>query len=199
MEHHPRPEKIGELTQILDHLRMGKKEAEGDLFKFVYSELRGLAAGMMARERSDHTLQTTALVHEAYLRLMRGEDASWENRAHFFGAAARAMRQILVDYARRAGSAKRGGHQRKIGLTDLPVVMTADAEDVLVINEALDALGDVDPRKARLVELRFFGGLSFDEVADVLDVSPRTVKRDWSFAKAWLSRRLRQPENSESE
>lgn len=199
MEHDPKPGKIGELTQILGHLRMGRKEAEGDLFRLVYAELRGLAAGLMVRERSDHTLQTTALVHEAYMRLMGGENASWENRAHFFGAAARAMRQILVDYARRAGSMKRGGKQRKIELTDIPAVMIADSDDVLVVNEALDALGNVDSRKAQLVELRFFGGLNFDEIAEVLDVSLRTVKRDWSFAKAWLSRRLQQVESSESE
>jgi RNA polymerase sigma factor (TIGR02999 family) len=169
---------------------MGDENAERELFAAVYAELRELAAVMMGRERGDHTLQATALVHEVYLRLMGREDCSWENRAHFFGAACRAMRQVLVDHARRVGSIKRGGGKQRIGLTDLASPASAPASHVLAVDEALTALDQLDARKARLVELRFFGGLNFDEIAEVLDVSVRTVKRDWSFARAWLSRWL---------
>lgn len=182
--------KLGDLTQVLSDVRMGKVGAERALIDRVHSELRGVAAAMMARERADHTLQTTALVNEAYLRLLGKQQTNWENRAHFFGAAARAMRQILVDYARRTSSAKRGDRRKRVELTGLSERLSVSAEDVVAINDALDDLAEVDQRKARIVELRFFAGLDVAETAEVLDVSPRTVKRDWSFARAWLSRYL---------
>lgn len=190
MSDHRREPSTRDLTRILADLRMGDREAERLLLERVYDELRNLADRMMARERVNHTLQATALVHEAYVRLLGREAASWDNRAHFFGAAARAMRQILVDHARRVESAKRGDRRKRIELGDLQLEVTADAGEVLAIDQALRALEREDQRKARVVELRFFGGLDLNETAEVLDVSPRTVKRDWSFARAWLARWL---------
>lgn len=183
-------ENLDDLTRVLSDVRMGRAGAERALLDRVHDELRGVAAAMMSRERSDHTLQTTALVNEAYLRLMGKRQANWENRAHFFGAAARAMRQILVDYARRTTSEKRGDRRKRVELTGLSEHLSVSSEDFVMINDALDDLAKMDERKARIVELRFFAGLDVPETAEVLDISPRTVKRDWSFARAWLSRYL---------
>ena len=148
----------------------------------------------MRRESADHTLQTTALVHEAYLRLIDQRRVEWRNRAHFFGVAAQLMRRILVDHARRRGAGKRGSGQRPVSLDDVHSVRGAPSEasrlDVLVFDEALDRLAALDESQARIVELRYFGGLNIEETAEVLDVSPATVKREWAIARAWLRREL---------
>lgn len=163
------------------------------LLPVVYDELKRMAASHLRRERPDHTLQATALVHELYVRLVDQTALTWENRAHFFGIAAQAMRQILVDHARGRAAAKRGGDQRKVTLDDvLSGGATVGSPDLLDINDALDRLTTFDPDQARIVELRFFGGLTVEEVAEVMDISPTTVKREWRTAKAWLHRRLTQ-------
>lgn len=144
----------------------------------------------MRRERVDHTLQTTALIHEAYIRLVNGKNIQWENRAHFFGISARIMRRVLVDFARQRGYQKRGGGERRVPLDEALLVAQAPDADLVALDEALEALGAVDARKSRAIELRFFGGLSTEETARVLDVSPETVKRDSRLAKAWLLRWL---------
>lgn len=163
------------------------------LLPVVYDELKRMAASHLRRERSDHTLQATALVHELYVRLVDQTALTWENRAHFFGIAAQAMRQILVDHARSRAAVKRGGDQRKVTLDDLlSGGAAAGSPDLLDINDALDRLTTLDPDQGRIVELRFFGGLTVEEVAEVMDISPTTVKREWRTAKAWLHRRLTQ-------
>jgi RNA polymerase sigma factor (TIGR02999 family) len=144
----------------------------------------------MRRERAGHTLQTTALIHEAYLRLVDVKGIKWENRAHFFGISARIMRRVLVDFARQRGYRKRGGGDRRVPLDEALLVADAPDADLVALDEALTALGAVDPRKSRAIELRFFGGLSIEDTARVLDVSPETVKRDCRLAKAWLLRWL---------
>ncbi len=180
------------LTYLLTAARAGEAGATDALARAVYNELRTLAAGHLRRERADHTLQPTALVHEAYLRLFRGARVDWRNRAHFFGMAARVMRQVLVDHARRAQAAKRDGGS-PVALED--VVGLADAAgaplDVLRVHDALESLATFDARQARIVELRFFVGLTLDETAAVLGVSPVTVSRDWALARAWLAAELR--------
>jgi len=155
----------------------------------VYAELKALAAGYLRSERADHTLQTTGLVHEAYLKLVDQKRTTWKNRSHFFGIAAQAMRRILVDHARKRRAAKRdGGHPITLD-DDLPGVATATAE-VLAVDEALERLAALDPRQARIVELRYFAGASIEQTAEALEISPATVKRDWLSAKAWLQREL---------
>jgi RNA polymerase sigma factor (TIGR02999 family) len=157
----------------------------------VYSELRRLAARQMRKERPGHTLQTTALVNEAYLKLMSQKNASWENRAHFFGVASRVMREVLVEHARKRAALKRGG-ARKIYLEDVAEPGAPNKSvDLLALDEALQRLERLDPQQCRIVELRFFSGLSVEETAAVLGISPRTVKRDWSVAKVWLRREIR--------
>lgn len=156
----------------------------------MHAELRRLARRYMRRERVDHTLQTTALIHEAYIRLVNGKNIQWENRAHFFGISARIMRRVLVDFARQRGYQKRGGGERRVPLDEALLVAQAPDADLVALDEALEALGAVDARKSRAIELRFFGGLSTEETARVLDVSPETVKRDSRLAKAWLLRWL---------
>jgi RNA polymerase sigma factor (TIGR02999 family) len=165
-------------------------DAVDRLLPLVYDELREMAHGYLLRERRGHTLSTTALVHEAYLKLVDPAIAPVENRAYFFGAAARAMRQILVDHARHRMRQKRGGGQRSVTLEEQHLLADHFASDVLDLDEALHHLSDVEPRAARVVEYRFFGGLSVEETAEVLDVSARTIKRDWIMAKAWLYRAL---------
>jgi RNA polymerase sigma factor (TIGR02999 family) len=179
----------GVLTQILSDLRHGDVEARRRLVTLAYDELRELAAVHLRGERTGHTLQPTALVHEAFLRLFGNVGSGWENRAHFFGAAGEAMRRILVDYARRRNAAKRGGGVESESFTDAPTAPDRLTQ-ILAVDEALERLGAEDERKRKLVELRFFAGLTLEEAATTLDISLRTTKRDWAFAKAWLYREL---------
>ncbi|MBZ5533988.1 MAG: sigma-70 family RNA polymerase sigma factor [Acidobacteriia bacterium] len=178
----------GEVTRLLNDLRSGKKDAEAQLFSVVYDELRRLAAGYLRRERPDHTLQPTALVHEAYLRLVEQTEQNWQNRAHFLGIGARLMRQILVDHARKHNAGKRGGGEQPVSLYDFEVAAPGilSPEELIVLDDALSKLEAFDHRLSRIVELRFFGGLTEEEISHLLGISVRTVKRDWSVARAWL-------------
>jgi RNA polymerase sigma factor (TIGR02999 family) len=180
----------GEITRLLDAAGSGSSEALNELFPVIYEELRNLAAAQLARERPDHTLQTTALVHEVYVRLVGQRSAGWESRAQFFGVAAKAMRRILVDHARRRGAVKRGGARSRLPLDAVVLDFEERAADLVVLDGALTALADVDQRKAKVVELRFFGGLTGEQVAGVLNTSLATVNRDWKLAKAWLYGRV---------
>jgi len=182
-----------DVTLLLKQLSEGNRNVLDDLVPVVYGELRRLAASYMRRERPDHTLQTTALVHEAYLQLVGQERAHWENRSQFFGVAAQLMRRILVDHARAHGAAKRGGAATKISFDDAIVLAHEQIGDLVAIDELLTRLAAIDPQQVRIVELRFFSGLSVDETAQVMGISDRTVKRDWAMAKAWLLRGLRAP------
>jgi RNA polymerase sigma factor (TIGR02999 family) len=180
----------GDVTALLRDWSGGDPRALERLMPLVYGELRKLAASYLRRERSDHTLQPTALVHEAYLRLVDQRGVDWHNRAHFFGIAARMMRRILVDHARRRQAAKRDGAAYRIsGSGDL--VEAGHDPDLLALNSALDGLEALDPRQARIIELRFFGGLTVEETAEVVGISTATVKREWQTARAWLARELR--------
>jgi RNA polymerase sigma-70 factor, ECF subfamily len=180
-----------DVTTLLGELKVGNDKAAADLVVSLYSELRSLASRYLRRERSDHTLQTTALVHEAYLRLADQKEVHWQNKEQFMGVAAQLMRRILVDYSRGHGAQKRGNDFEKVFLEEAEVVSKGKAPDVIAVDEALTRLAEFDPRQAHLVELRFFGGLSLDEAAGVLGVSRTTVKRDWNLSKAWLARELR--------
>jgi len=173
----------------------GNAQALAELMPAVYSELRRLASCYLRRERGDHTLQTTALVHEAYLRLVDQRQVCWENREQFLGVAAQLMRRILVDYSRAHQAAKRGGGAGKVFLEEAALGFRQPAADVVALDEALTRFAEVDPQVARLVELRFFGGLTIAEAAGVLGISPATVKRNWNVAKAWLARELRGEQN----
>jgi RNA polymerase sigma-70 factor, ECF subfamily len=177
-----------DLTQLLTRWADGDLGALEDLTPLVYKELRRLAASHLRRERSDHTLQPTALVHEAYLRLVDQRNPRWENRSHFFGVAARLMRQILVEYARRKKAAKRAA--TTMSLEESVILAPGRGHDLLALDDALNALEKVDPRKCKAVELRYFGGLSMEEVAQALDVSPVTVRRDLRLAETWLHREM---------
>lgn len=181
-----------DVTELLDALRAGVPGASERLMAVIYAELRGLAASYMRRERDDHTLQPTALVHEAFLRLVRQRETSWQNRSHFFGVAAQAMRRVLLDHARARGRLKRRD------LDPLPLAMidpggdapATDVLDLIAVDDALARLEVLDPRAARVVEARFFAGLSVEETAEALGLSTPTVKRDWAFARAFLQRQL---------
>lgn len=179
-----------DVTRLLVAWSNGDQAALEQLTPLVYSELHRLAHRYLGRERKGHTLQTTALVHEAYLRLIDQKEVRWQNRAHFFAIAAQMMRRILVDYARSRNVAKRGGGARQVSLDEAMDVSDERAADVIALDEALKSLSDLDQRKGRIIELRFFGGLSIEETAEVLGVSPGTVMRDWTFAKAWLQREI---------
>jgi RNA polymerase sigma factor (TIGR02999 family) len=183
-------ESPGDITLLLTELQAGNRAAESKLVPLVYDELRRLARRYMRGERAEHTLQPTALVHEAYLRLIGQRDVEWQNRAHFFGVAAQLMRRILVDHARARKAEKRGGSAPKVSLDETLVFTEAKGADLLALDEALTRLTERDPRQGRIVELRFFGGLTEDEAAEVLGVSTRTVKRDWNVARAWLYKEL---------
>jgi RNA polymerase sigma-70 factor, ECF subfamily len=174
------------ITALLVELGQGNRSVEARLAPLVYAELRRAASRHMRRERANHTLQATALVNEAWLRLMDQPDRSWENRAHFFAVASRIMRQILVDHARKRLAEKRGGPQQQVPLNEPLLATGRDPVDILALDEALERFKAIDARGSRILELHFFGGLSFDETALVLDISARTVKRDWSMARAWL-------------
>jgi RNA polymerase sigma-70 factor, ECF subfamily len=175
-----------EVTRLLVELRSGNPEAEAKLIPLVYQHLHRLAASYMRGERPDHTLQTTALVNEAYLRLVPQKETDWRDRAHFFGVAARLMRQILVEHARARHAGKRGGKVEKLSLDQALELSPARSRELIELDVALECLGRLDPQQARVVELRFFGGLTVEETAAVLGISPRTVKRDWAVARAWL-------------
>jgi RNA polymerase sigma-70 factor (ECF subfamily) len=178
------------VTQLLAEWSDGDNAALGELTPLVYEELRRLAHHFMEGQRPDHTLQTTALVDEAYLRLADQTSPSWQNRAHFFAVAARAMRQILVNYAKSSRAQKRGGGALKVELDEAAIVSPEQSQAIVDLHEALDRLGTLDSRKARVVELKYFGGLNHDEIAEVMKVSTVTVRRDWVFAKAWLYNEL---------
>jgi RNA polymerase sigma factor (TIGR02999 family) len=180
----------GSITSLLAEFSRGNRDVESELAALVYSELHRLASAYMRRERGNHTLQATALVHEAWARLADGPNAEWQNRAHFFAIASHHMREILVDHARRRNAAKRGGIQRQIILHDDLLGEQRNLVDVIALNEALENLKALDGRACRIVELHFFGGLSFEEMALVLGVSTRTIKREWSMARAWLHNQL---------
>ena len=179
-----------QVTQLLQAWGDGKPGALEQLIPLVYDELHRLARRYMAHESPGHTLQTTALVNEAYLRLVDSAQASWQNRAHFFAVSAQMMRRILVDWARSRQTLKRGRAQRPLELDEAWAVAEKPGEDLVALDDALKALATLDPRKSRVVELRFFGGLSVEECAEVLKVSVDTVMRDWKFAKSWLRREL---------
>ncbi len=183
------------VTRILGALATGEAEASADLLPLVYGDLRKLASARMARLAPGQTLQATELVHEAYVRLVGSTDPGWQGRAHFFGAAARAMRDILADHLQRKQSLKRGGHFRRVG-EDTAAELSSDgpSDDVLAVEEALEQFEREYPRKAEVVTLSFFGGLTATEIAEVLKLSTRTVERDWRFAKAWLNGRLAERE-----
>jgi len=179
-----------DVTQLLQAWGEGDERALDKLMPLVYRELHRLAQRYMAHERLGHTLQTTALVNEAYLRLVDAGKMNFQNRAHFFGVSAQVMRRILVDFARRQGSQKRGGEVQRVSLEESLVVYGERGADLAALDDALRALAAIDPRRSRVVELRFFGGLSVEETAEVLRVSPETVMRDWKVAKAWLLRAM---------
>lgn len=179
-----------EVTKLLEAWSEGKSEAIDELMPLVYQELRRMAKLYMNSQPSGHTLQTTALIHEAYLKLADQKDKRWQNRVHFFAVAAQAMRHILVDHARSHQTQKRGGETQLISLEDAAIISNSRANELVALDEALQNLSVLDERKGRVVELRYFGGLSVEETAEVLKVSPQTVMRDWRFAKTWLLREL---------
>lgn len=175
-----------DVTSLLNKLAAGDQEAAGQLIPLVYRELRRLAAQRLRQERPDHTLQATALVHEAYVKLATQRDARWQNRTQFFGVASQVMRRILVDYARGQQRIRRGGKQQKVSLDDVMLVSPDHSEEVLSVHESLSRLEKLDGRQARIVELRYFGGLTVEEVAEVVGISTKTVTRELNVAKAWL-------------
>lgn len=192
------PPEAAEITGLLKAWRRGDSAALDRLTPLVYEQLHRMARGYMRNERPGHTLQATALVNEAFLRLVDAQDLDWTDRAHFFAVCARAMRRILVDAARSRAAIKRGGqanraeHSSAINLDDLPMPGTEISAQVCALDEALGMLAQLDPRRARVIELRFFGGLTVEEAGHVLQVSPQTVMRDWRLARAWLARELSQ-------
>jgi RNA polymerase sigma factor (TIGR02999 family) len=186
------PSSPQQISQLLVAWSNGDQAAIDQLMPLVYKELRRMAKRYMAGQPQGHTLQTTALIHEAYLRLVGQEGKRWQNRAHFFGVAAQAMRHILVDYARGRHTVKRGGEARAVSLDEAALVTKGQASEMVALDDALSRLAELAPRQSRVVELRYFGGMSVGEAAEVLKVSPETIMRDWRMAKAWLLRELRQ-------
>ena len=183
-----------QVTQLLLRWSQGDRRALDELTPLLYQELRQLARGYMSRENHSHTLQATALVNEAYLRLIEQNQVQWQNRAHFFAIAAQMMRRILVDHARRANYAKRGGGAVRVSLAEgFKVAQEEQTAEVLALDEALQRLSEIDPRRGRVVEMRYFGGLDNEEIAHALDISPNTVMRDWNLAKAWLRQQIVAP------
>lgn len=183
----PSPQNV---TKMLRDWRNGDQEALEKLIPVVYDELRRQAAGYLRRERTGHTLQTTALIHEAYLRLINQQNIEWQNRAHFYAIAARLMRQILVDHARNRQAAKRGGSDIRVPLEEAVAISSGENVDLVALDEALTRLAKIDSQQSRIVELRYFSGLSVEETAEVVGVSSRTVRRDWNVAKAWLRQQI---------
>ncbi len=186
----------GKITQLLVDIGAGRSDAAAQLLEFVYPQLRRIAAYQLKAERPNHTIQPTALVNEAYLHLLAGQKLNWKDRAHFFATAAQAMRRILVDYARARRAARREGGRQRVELTDTLAISPERLEEVIYIDEALTRLAEWDPRQSRIVELRFFAGLTETEIAVALGISSRTVKRDWAFARAWLVNELSTAKNA---
>ena len=180
-----------EITQLLAEWSEGNQAALDQLYPLVYNELRRLAHGYLRRERKGHTLQTTALINEAYLRLVDQKNVHWANRLHFFGISAQIMRRILIDHARLHAYAKRGGGAQKVSLDEIAIVAVERASNLLLLDDALNRLAKIDPRRSHVVELRYFGGLNNEEIAGVLKISENTVTRDWNLARAWLYQELR--------
>ncbi|MCG3138285.1 MAG: hypothetical protein HJJLKODD_02147 [Phycisphaerae bacterium] len=178
------------IGELLRKVREGDQQALAQLLPVVYDELRAIAARYLQRERAGHTLQTTALVHEVFIKLVGQTEARWQNRAQFFAVAAQAMRRILVDYARGHQAAKRGGGKKAVSLDDVSTVFETDSADVIAIDQALQKLAELDPLQSRIVELRFFAGMTNEEVAQALGHSLSTIKREWGLARAWLHREL---------
>lgn len=185
------PADSSEINLLLDQYRSGQHDAFEKLMALVYDDLRKLAAWQLQSERTDHTLQPTALVHEVYLKLAGQKPIEWNNKAHFFALAAQIMRHILVDYARTRQREKRGGGQLAVPLDDVLNLSASSEPEIVALDEALKTLAEKDERKSRIVELRYFGGLSIEETADVLGVSTATVRREWTMAKTWLLREMR--------
>jgi RNA polymerase sigma factor (TIGR02999 family) len=184
-----------QITGLLAEWSSGNQAALDELYPLVYDELRRMAHRYMARERKGHTLQTTALINEAYLRLVEQHNVTWQNRAHFFGISAQIMRRILIDHARRYEYSKRGGGANRISLEEVALVAKECAGELLALDEALDRLNKIDQRRSQVVELRFFGGLDNQEIASYLKISENTVTRDWNMARAWLYGQLNQGAN----
>ncbi|HEY6122910.1 MAG TPA: sigma-70 family RNA polymerase sigma factor, partial [Pyrinomonadaceae bacterium] len=180
---------------LLNEWGSGNKEVLEELLPVIYNELRHLAHGFLFHERSGHTLQTTALVHEAYLKLIDQRDARWQNRAHFFAIAAQAMRRILIDSARKHRAQKRGGPAEKVSLTEAGEISTKSDSALLALDEALNELAEIDAEQSRIVELRYFAGLTIEETAEVMQLSPATIKREWATARAWLYQTLSEREH----
>ena len=183
-------QKASDVTQLLIDLSAGRPEALDRLLPAVYSELKVLASSQLRRERSDHSLSPTGLVHEAFLKLVDQRSVTWSGRSHFFGIAAQAMRRILVDHARRRVAQKRGRQHQVTMSTDPQLASPIPSDEIVAVDEALERLAAVDSRQSQLIELRYFAGLSIEETANVLGVSPATVKRDWALARAWLQHEL---------
>src|ERR671918_1635289 len=184
------PRQEHEITQLLAEWRDGNQSALDELYPLVYEELHSLARRYMSRERKGHTLQTTALINEAYVRLVDQKNVRWANRSHFFAISAQIMRRILIDHARRHAYAKRGGGARQVSLDETATVIGNDLSEFLRLDEALKSLAELDPRRSQVVELKYFGGLNNDEIAGVLKISENTVTRDWNMARAWLYQQL---------
>ena len=180
-----------QITDLLVDWSKGDEFALEQLMPLVYEELRQMARRFMRRQPSEHTFQTTELIHEAYLKLADSENKNWQNRTHFFGVASKAMRHILVDYARSKHSQKRGGWQERVTLADNVKNADQPSKEMIALDDALNLLATLDERKVRVVEMKFFAGLKIEEIAEVLKISPETVKRDWSFAQSWLLRELK--------
>ncbi len=179
-----------QITELLAEWREGNQSALDELYPLVYDELHRLARRYMSRERKDHTLQTTALINEAYVRLVDQKNVNWANRSHFFAISAQIMRRILIDHARRHAYAKRGGGAQQVSLEEVAAVAPDQGREILRLDEALKSLAERDPRRSQVVELRYFGGLNNEEIAGVLHVSENTVTRDWNMARAWLYQQL---------
>jgi RNA polymerase sigma factor (TIGR02999 family) len=184
------PRQEHQITQLLAEWREGNQAALDELYPLVYDELHRLARRYMSRERKGHTLQTTALINEAYVRLIDQRNVQWANRSHFFAISAQIMRRILIDHARRHAYAKRGGGARQVSLDETATVIHEDLAEFLRLDEALKSLAELDPRRSQVVELKYFGGLNNDEIAGVLKISKNTVIRDWNMARAWLHSQL---------
>jgi RNA polymerase sigma factor (TIGR02999 family) len=188
-------EPVQDITQILQQWSDGDEAAVDSLFPLVYDELRRLARSYLSKERSGHTLQPTALVHEAYMRLIDQTRTTWQSRVHFYAVAANMMRRILVNHARDRATEKRGGSAQRFSIENIEILPDQTAGDLLELDEALEKLKQIDERKCRVVDMRFFGGLNEAEIAEVLCVNEKTVRRDWQFAKLWLYRELSQSEH----
>jgi len=182
---------VSDVTRILQAINRGDRKATDELLPVVYEELRLLAAQKLSRENPGHTLQATALVHEAYLRLVGADGGGWSSRTYFFGAAAEAMRRILVEHARKKKSKKRGGDHNRVDFMSAEVMADESPYDLIAMDEALTRFSETDPVKAELVKLRFFAGLNFEQAAELLDISPATARRYWNYARAWLYGRIR--------